>query len=95
MPLMPVKLYSPASINYALPMVSCLVFSMHNGKLTQPHDGFGTVDWDYQRIRAVERAMIIRGQGFIHPATLVPEELEYNIGYHARMSKLKEGFHDI
>lgn len=95
MPLMPVKLNSPASINYALPIVSCLVFSMHNGRLTQPHDGFGTVDWDYQRILAVERAMIMRSQGFIHPATLVPEELEYNKGYHARMSKLKERFHDI
>lgn len=95
MPLMPVKLNSPASINYALPVVSCIVFSMHNGKLTGPHDGFGTVDWDYQRMRAAERAMIIRSQGFIHPATLVPEELEYNKGYHARMSKLTERFRDI
>jgi hypothetical protein len=25
-----------------------------------------------------ERAIIMRYQGFIHPATLVPEELEYN-----------------
>jgi fructose 1,6-bisphosphate aldolase/phosphatase len=44
---------------------------------------------------AAERAMIMRSQGFIHPATLVPEELEYNKGYHARMSKLKERFHEI
>lgn len=92
---MPVKLNSPASINYALPIVSCIVFSMHNGKLTGPHDGFGTVDWDYRRMRAVERAMIMRSQGFIHPAALVPEELEYNKGYHARMSKLTVRFHDI
>jgi fructose 1,6-bisphosphate aldolase/phosphatase len=92
MPLMPVKLNSAASINYALPIVSCLVFSMHNGKLIGPHDGFGTVDWEWQRMRAVERAMIIRSQGFIHPATLVPEELEYNKGYQARMSKLNEKF---
>ncbi len=95
MPLMPVKLNSAASINYALPIVSCLVFSMHNGKLTGPHDGFGTVDWDYQRMRAAERAMIMRSQGFIHPATLVPEELEYNKGYQARMSKLNAIFRDL
>ena len=68
---------------------------MHNGRLTGPHDGFGTVDWDLQRIRASERAMLMRNQGFIHPATLVPEELEYNKGYEARMSKLNEKFKDI
>src|SRR6476661_6747621 len=92
MPLMPVKLNSAASINYSIPIVSCLVFSMHNGVFTGPHDGFGTVDWDLQRTRAAERAMTMRNQGFIHPATLVPEELEYNKGYEARMSKLNEKF---
>jgi fructose 1,6-bisphosphate aldolase/phosphatase len=95
MPLMPVKLNSAASLNYAIPIVSCLVFSMHNGKLTGPHDGFGTADWDLQRMWAAERAMIIRNQGFIHPATLVPEELEYNKGYEARMAKLNKKFKDI
>jgi fructose 1,6-bisphosphate aldolase/phosphatase len=88
-------LNSAASLNYSIPIVSCLVFSMHNGRLTGPHDGFGTVDWDLQRIWASERAMLMRNQGFIHPATLVPEELEYNKGYEARMSKLNEKFKDI
>lgn len=95
MPLMPVKLNSAASLNYSIPIVSCLLFSMHNGKLTGPHDGFGTADWDLQRMRASERAMIIRNQGFIHPATLVPDELEYNKGYEARMSKLESKFMDL
>jgi fructose 1,6-bisphosphate aldolase/phosphatase len=95
MPLMPVKLNSSASLNYSLPIVCCLVFSMHNGRLTGPHDGFGTADWDLQRMWAAERAMIMRNQGFIHPATLVPEELEYNKGYEARMSKLNEKFKDL
>lgn len=95
MPLQPVKLNSPASLNYSIPIVSCLLFSMHNGKLTGPHDGFGTVDWDLQRMWASERAMIMRNQGFIHPATLIPEELEYNKGYQARMSKLESKFRDI
>jgi hypothetical protein len=39
--------------------------------------------------------MIMRSQGFIHPATLVPDELEYNKGYEARMSKLESKFKDI
>jgi fructose 1,6-bisphosphate aldolase/phosphatase len=95
MPLMPVKLNSAASLNYSIPVVSCLLFSMHNGKLTGPHDGFGTADWDLQRMWASERAMIMRNQGFIHPATLVPDELEYNKGYEARMAKLGSKFKDM
>lgn len=95
MPLMPVKLNSAASLNYSIPVVSCLLFSMHNGKLTGPHDGFGTADWDLQRMWASERAMIMRNQGFIHPATLVPDELEYNKGYEARMAKLASKFRDM
>jgi fructose 1,6-bisphosphate aldolase/phosphatase len=95
MPLMPVKLNSAASVNYSIPIVSCSLFSMHNGNLTGPHDGFGTADWDLQRMWAAERAMIIRNQGFIHPATLVPDELEYNKGYEARMAKLNQKFKDV
>jgi fructose 1,6-bisphosphate aldolase/phosphatase len=92
LPLMPVKLNSSASLNYSIPIVECLVFSMHEGRLTGPLDGFGTVDWDLQRTWASERAMIMRNQGFIHPATLVPDELEYNKGYEARMDKLNKKF---
>ena len=33
--------------------------------------------------------MAIRSQGFIHPATLVPSELEYAEGYRARMDVLE------
>jgi fructose 1,6-bisphosphate aldolase/phosphatase len=88
MPLMPVKINSPASINYAIPIVSALVFSMHNGRLTGPIDGFASADWDYIRNIAMKRAIAIRSQGFVHPATLVPDELEYAVGYRARMSVL-------
>ncbi len=88
MPLMPVKINSPASINFAIPIVSSLVFSMRDGKLTGPVDGFGTSDWDYIRTIAVKRALAMRSQGFVHPATLVPSELEYAEGYRARMNIL-------
>ena len=89
MPLMPVKLNSAASINFCIPIVEALVFSMHNGKFTGPFDGFSTPDWDYIREIATKKAMAIRSQGFIHPATLVPSELEYAEGYRARMDILE------
>ena len=87
---MPLKLNSAATINFCIPIVQSLVFSMHGGKFTGPFDGFSTADWDYIREQATKKALAIRSQGFIHPATLVPDELEYAEGYKARMSKLKE-----
>ena len=90
MPLMPVKLNSAATINFCIPIVEALVFSMHNGKLTGPFDGFSTPDWDYIRENATKKAIAIRSQGFIHPATLVPDELEYAEGYKARMAEVEK-----
>jgi fructose 1,6-bisphosphate aldolase/phosphatase len=90
MPLMPVKLNSAATINYCIPIVEALVFSMHNGKLVGPFDGFSTPDWDYIREIATKKALAMRDQGFIHPATLVPSELEYVEGYNAIMDVLKQ-----
>ena len=90
MPLMPVKLNSAATINFCIPIVQALVFSMHNGKFVGPFDGFSTPDWDYIREIATKKAMAMRSQGFVHPATLVPSELEYAEGYRARMSVLEK-----
>ena len=95
MPLMPVKLNSAATINFCIPIVESLVFSMHNGKFTGPFDGFSTPDWDYIREIATKKAISIRSQGFIHPATLVPSELEYAEGYKARMAVLEEKMKSI
>jgi len=89
MPLMPVKLNSAATIDFCIPIVEALVFSMHNGKLVGPFDGFSTPDWDYIREIATKKALSMRSQGFIHPATLVPSELEYAEGYKARMKVLE------
>ena len=89
MPLMPVKLNSAASINFCIPIVEALVFSMHDGKFTGPFDGFSTPDWDYIREIATKKALAMRSQGFIHPATLVPSELEYAEGYRARIEILE------
>jgi fructose 1,6-bisphosphate aldolase/phosphatase len=95
MPLMPVRLNSAATINFCIPIVESLVFSMHNGILTGPFDGFSTPDWDYIREIATKKALAMRSQGFIHPATLVPDELEYAEGYRARMDVLKEKMEDM
>ena len=89
MPLMPVKINSAATINFCIPIVESLVFSMHNGKFTGPFDGFSTPDWDHVRVLATKKALDMRRQGFVHPATLVPDELEYAEGYKARMDVLK------
>ena len=90
MPLMPVKLNSAATINFCIRIVQSLVFSMHDGKFTGPFDGVSTPDWDYVREQATIKALAIRSQGFIHPATLVPDELEYAEGYKDVMTGLKE-----
>ena len=89
MPLMPVKLNSAATINFSIPIVESLVFSMHNGKFTGPFDGFSPPDWDHVREIATKKALAMRSQGFLHPATLVPDELEYAEGYNDRMNILK------
>ena len=88
MPLMPVKLNSAATVNFCIPIVEALVFSMHDGKLTGPFDGFSTPDWDLVRENATKKALAMRSQGFIHPATLVPSELEYAEGYKSIMGVL-------
>ena len=88
MPLMPVKLNSAATVNFCIPIVEALVFSMHDGKLTGPFDGFSTPDWDLVRENATKKALAMRSQGFIHPATLVPSELEYAEGYKSIMDVL-------
>ena len=91
-PLMPVKRNTAATVNYCIPIISCSLFSIHNGKLTGPADAFETPDWDYFRNKATEKAEYMREQGFIHPATLIPEELEYQEGYQDIMGKLKKRF---
>ena len=37
---------------------------------------------------------MIRENGFVHPATLVPEELEYNDGYKSILNKLEVKFNE-
>ena len=88
-PLMPVTINTPTTLNIYIPNDEALVYSMHKVKFTCPFDGFSTPDWDYIRLIATKTAMAIRNQAFIHPATLVPSELEYAEGYKDRMKILE------
>jgi fructose 1,6-bisphosphate aldolase/phosphatase len=92
LPLMPVRVRTAASSNFCIPIVSCVLFSMHEGVFTAHTDAFDTPDWDYYRNKAARKADYMREQGFVHPATLVPEELEYNKGYEAMMSEVRKRF---
>jgi fructose 1,6-bisphosphate aldolase/phosphatase len=76
-PLMPVKKNSPISFFDGPPIVSCLAFSVKNGKLTEPADCFDQHYWDYIRKKVSEKAEEIRRQGFSGPAMLPMSELEY------------------
>ncbi|MBI1971873.1 MAG: fructose 1,6-bisphosphatase [Candidatus Aenigmarchaeota archaeon] len=92
MTLMPVKINTTATTYFCNPLVSALLFSMHNGKLTGPIDGFEGPNWDVVRRRAAEKSEDMRAQGFVHPATLIPEELEYNEGYQEIMNRIENLF---
>ena len=76
-PLMPVKKNSQISFFDGPPIVSCLGFSMKNGKLTEPADCFDQPYWDYVRMKVSQKAEEIRKQGFSGPAMLPMTELEY------------------
>lgn len=90
-PLMPVKKNSPISFFDGPPVVSCLAFSSHQGKLTGPADCFDQPYWDYIRYKVAKKAEEIRRQGFSGPAMLPYDELEYG-GIAEIIKKLEKRF---
>lgn len=78
MPFMPVPMNTPVTGPYCLPIVSCLAFSLSpEGKFSQFVDMFKNPAWDLVRLKAQEKALEIRKQGWSGPAMLPTEELEY------------------
>lgn len=79
MPIMPVAINTPVTGLYCLPIVSCLGFSMdRNGKFTHNVvDFFGSVAWDYVRLKVQEKAVDFRRQGFFGIAMASKTELAY------------------
>jgi len=90
-PLMPVKINSTVSYFDGPPVVSCLAFCVHEGKLTPPADAFDHPYWDWVRGRVSEKAQEIRRQGFFGAAMLPYSELEYG-GIVDIMKKLESKF---
>jgi len=90
-PLMPVKKNSPISFFDGPPVVSCLAFSVKNGKLTEPADAFDQPYWDYVRQNVSQKAEAIRRQGFVGPAMLPMTELEYT-GVMETLKELEKRF---
>jgi fructose 1,6-bisphosphate aldolase/phosphatase len=76
-PLMPVRQGTMCSYFDGPPIVCAFGFCVHEGKLTEVVDPFSHPFWDTVRVRAAEKAMEIRRQGFSGPAMLPYSELEY------------------
>ena len=88
---MPVKKNSPVSFFDGPPIVSCLAFCVHKGKLTEPADAFDHPYWDHIRNKVARKASDIREQGFSGCAMLGYSELEYG-GIVEKMKKLESKF---
>jgi fructose 1,6-bisphosphate aldolase/phosphatase len=67
MPLMAVPLASGSSHFDGPPVMSCAAFSMRDGLLTGPVDGFAHPFWDAVRERVSHKAVDTRRQGFSAP----------------------------
>jgi fructose 1,6-bisphosphate aldolase/phosphatase len=90
-PLMPVKAGTGVSFFDGPPIVSCLAFSLREGKLTEPCDVFDHPYWDWVRQNVARKANDIRAQGFSGAAMLPYSDLEYG-GITERMAKLDKRF---
>ncbi len=79
MPFMPVAINTAIAGAYCLPVVACMAYSVtKDGKLSKGVDMFGNVAWDSTRLKAQRKAEEMRQQGFVGPAMLPIQELEYS-----------------
>jgi fructose 1,6-bisphosphate aldolase/phosphatase len=76
-PLMPVPSGTGCSYFDGPPIVSCLGFCVHHGRLTEPLDLFNHPFWEEIRHHAARKAVEMRRQGFSGAAMLPFSELEY------------------
>jgi fructose 1,6-bisphosphate aldolase/phosphatase len=75
--LMPVRRNTGTSFFDGPPIVSCLAFSMKEGRFSEPADTFAHPYWDYVRSKTAAKSEELRRQGFFGPAMLPYSELEY------------------
>ncbi len=93
MPLMPVPINTAVTGLYCLPIVSCLGFSLApSGRFSEYHtDFFDNPAGELVRLKAQEKALAIRSQGWYGNAMLPYDELEYS-GFKDTMNKLLKKF---
>lgn len=93
MPLMPVPINTAITGVYCLPIVSCLGFSLDvNHRFSDFYvDFFNNPAWDFVRLKAQEKAIEIRSQGWSGPAMLPYSELEY-VGFKEIIDNLLKQF---
>lgn len=93
MPLMPVAINTPVTGMYCLPLVSCVGFSLAaDGTFSSGYaDFFDNVSWDYTRLKAQEKGIEMRSQGWSGAAMLPYGELEYS-GFRQSIGDLLEQF---
>ena len=92
MPLMPVAINTPVTGPYCLPLVACMAYSVtQDGKLSEGVDIFGNAVWDAARLKAQRKAEELRQQGFVGPAMLPIQELEYS-AFRASLAELDAKF---
>ena len=80
MPLMPVPLNTSVTGVYCLPILSCIGFSMDTTGAFSENvtDFFDNPAWDYVRLKAQEKGLEMRTQGWSGAAMLPQSELEYS-----------------
>ena len=92
MPLMPVAVNTPVTGPYCLPIVACVGYSVtRDGRLSDRLDFFGNAAWDETRLLAQRRGRELRQQGFVGPAMLPVQELEYS-AFRESLARLEEEF---
>jgi fructose 1,6-bisphosphate aldolase/phosphatase len=92
MPFMPAPINTAIAGPYCLPLVACMAYSVtKEGKLSEAVDIFGNPVWDSTRIKAQQKGEEIRRQGFIGPAMLPMQELEYS-AFRTALAQLEDEF---
>ena len=92
MPLMPVAINTGVAGPYCLPICACMAYSLTaDGRLSEGVDMFGNVVWDATRLKAQRKGAEMRQQGFVGPAMLPIQELEYS-AFRQSLAELQEKF---
>ncbi|NNG16351.1 MAG: fructose 1,6-bisphosphatase [Gemmatimonadales bacterium] len=92
MPLMPAPINTAITGAYCLPLVACMAYSVTaDGTLSDPVDVFDNPVWDSTRLKAQEKGEEMRRQGFMGPAMLPIQELEYS-AFRNTLAELEDQF---